>query len=160
VTAPDRRRLRAADSDRQAAAERLRHALDEGRLDFLEYDDRLARAYRSVTYGDLDDLFADLPGQAPVAAPAPTVPAAPALASRARLERAARGMPTGLRVLWTIWLSVVAINLTVWVLVSVGNGRPDTFWPMWLLVPGAVLAAVTAAVRAARGAGNGSRGED
>jgi hypothetical protein len=63
-------------------------------------------------------------------------------------------------VLWTIWLSIVAVNLTVWVLVSVGNGEPDTFWPMWLLVPGAVLAVVTASVRAARGTGNRSRRED
>jgi hypothetical protein len=132
--------MRAADADRQAAAERLRHALDEGRLDFLEYDDRLARAFRATTYGELADLFADLPAPRPVA-PAPIrVPV-----------RLHRRTPTALRVLWTVWASVMAINLTVWVLVSIGNGRPDTFWPMWLLVPGAVLLAVTVSVRAARG---------
>jgi hypothetical protein len=156
VTAPDRRLLRVADADRQAAAERLRHALEEGRLDFLEYDDRLARAFRSVTYGDLDDLFADLPASAPVVITAPATPAVP---PRLRLERAARRMPTALRVLWTIWLSIVAVNLTVWLLVSLGNGEPDTFWPMWLLVPGAVLAAVTASVQVARGTGDRSRRE-
>jgi hypothetical protein len=65
-----------------------------------------------------------------------------------------------LQVLWTIWGSVVAVNLTVWVLVSLGNGVPDTFWPMWLLVPGAVLMAVTLSVRAARGTGSRPRRED
>jgi hypothetical protein len=42
---------------------------------------------------------------------------------------------------------VVAINLTVWLLVGLGNG-PVYFWPMWLLVPGAVLGVVTAGVSA------------
>lgn len=60
-----RREMRAADSDRQAAAERLRVSLDEGRLDLHEYDTRLSKAYQSVTYGDLADLFVDLPGPAP-----------------------------------------------------------------------------------------------
>jgi len=39
----------------------------------------------------------------------------------------------------------------LWLLVSIGNGRPDTFWPMWLGVPGSILAAVTLATRAAHG---------
>jgi hypothetical protein len=42
------------------------------------------------------------------------------------------------------------VNLCVWLLVSLGNGRPDTFWPMWLAVPGSILAAVTFATRAVR----------
>ena len=57
-------------------------------------------------------------------------------------------MPTALKVLWIIWASLVAINLTVWLLVSLGNGVADYFWPMWLLVPGAVLGVVTAGVGA------------
>jgi len=51
---------------------------------------------------------------------------------------------------WTIWAGAVLINLTVWLLVSLGNGVPDYFWPMWLAVPGVVLGGVTAAVTAAR----------
>ena len=57
------------------------------------------------------------------------------------------------RILWTVWACVVLINLTVWTLVSLGNGEPDYFWPMWLLVPGAALfgaTAITAAVRSRR----------
>nr|WP_230414830.1 DUF1707 domain-containing protein [Micromonospora tarapacensis] len=61
--------MRAADSDRQAVAERLRVALDEGRLDLHEYDERLQRAYAARTYAELDALVGDLP------APAGAVPA-------------------------------------------------------------------------------------
>jgi hypothetical protein len=130
------RTLRAADADRQAVADRLRRAHDEGRLGFAEYDERLGRAYAAVTHADLDALVADLPAACPArpaAAPAP-----------------ARRLPAALVVLWTGWACLLAVNLVVWTLVSLGNGHPDTFWPVWLLVPGTVLLVVTAAVRAAR----------
>ena len=138
--------LRAADTDRRAAADRLLAEFEAGRLDLLEYDDRLARAYRAVTYADLEALFTDLPGTGArtVVPPAPAGPASRPAAVPAILA----GLPTPLRVLWTIWLSVVSVNLCVWLLVSIGNGRPDTFWPMWLAVPGSILAAVTLTVRA------------
>ena len=136
--------LRVADRDRQAAAERLRLALGEGRLDLLEYDDRLAKAYAAVTYGDLEPLFTDLPPTSAMAEQ--VVPPTPDPRPAPRPVPSAARLPTALKVLWTIWVAVVAINLTVWVLVSVGNGEPDYFWPMWLLVPGAALFAVSAGV--------------
>jgi hypothetical protein len=141
--------LRVSDRDRQAAAERLRLALGDGRLDLLEYDDRLAKAYAAVTYSDLEPLFADLPESSAmvVAEPPGRAPLRPTVALPA--PSAAR-LPTALKVLWTIWVAVVSINLTVWVLVSLGNGEPDYFWPMWLLVPGAALFGVSAGVLALR----------
>jgi hypothetical protein len=54
--------IRVSDAERQAAADQLRVAMTDGRLDLLEFDDRVARAYGAVNYGDLDQLFADLPG--------------------------------------------------------------------------------------------------
>jgi hypothetical protein len=56
--------LRASDADRERVAERLRTAAAEGRLTHLEFEERLARALRASTYGDLDPLVADLPGEA------------------------------------------------------------------------------------------------
>lgn len=53
--------MRAADGDRAVVAERLRNALDEGRLTLTEYDERVRVAYASVTYADLNKLLADLP---------------------------------------------------------------------------------------------------
>jgi hypothetical protein len=58
----ERQQMRVSDRERQAAVDRLRRAHDEGRLDFAEYDRRLAAAYGAVTYADLDQLFGDLPG--------------------------------------------------------------------------------------------------
>ncbi|MFG2621392.1 DUF1707 domain-containing protein [Streptomyces sp. NPDC048507] len=52
---------RAADSDREAVAERLRMAAGDGRIDPAELDERLERAYASKTYAELAALVADLP---------------------------------------------------------------------------------------------------
>jgi hypothetical protein len=41
--------LRAGDADRERVAERLRLALDEGRLNLHEYDERLQEAYAAKT---------------------------------------------------------------------------------------------------------------
>lgn len=65
---PERRMLRAADADREAAAAALRQHYTEGRLDAVEYDERLARCYAARTLGELDALFPDLPRLSPVAA--------------------------------------------------------------------------------------------
>jgi hypothetical protein len=66
--------LRAGDADRQAVADRLRQALDEGRLTVLEYDERLAAAYQAQTYGELAKVTSDLPARAPSPSVAPTGP--------------------------------------------------------------------------------------
>ena len=148
----DRELLRVSDAERQAAADRLRAAHAEGRLDLLEYDTRLALAYGAVTYRDLDRLFTDLPAHAAHAAVAPASPR-PIPPVRVPAGAGAPGVPTALKVLWTVWAFVLLISLTVWTLVSLGNGEPDYFWPMWLFVPGAALfgaTAITTAVRSRR----------
>ncbi|WP_245161018.1 DUF1707 domain-containing protein [Blastococcus sp. CT_GayMR16] len=75
--AEERERLRVSDAERQAAAFSLGTAFQDGRLDLLEYDTRLAGAYGAVTYGDLDRLFADLPRPATLAPPQPQYPVYP-----------------------------------------------------------------------------------
>jgi hypothetical protein len=54
-------RMRASDADRQQAVERLASHYTAGRLDTMEYDERVGRAYSSVFLDDLPVLFADLP---------------------------------------------------------------------------------------------------
>jgi hypothetical protein len=137
--------MRVSDRDRQAAADRLAMALHEGRLDVVEYDDRLAKAYAAVTYADLDRLFTDLPAPTraePVPVAARAVPALPPVTA---------AQPLALKVLWTIWLAGVIVNLTVWLLVSLSNHEVLYFWPVWLAVPGAALLAVTVGVASMRG---------
>jgi hypothetical protein len=65
-----RDQLRAADSERDAIAERLAAAMSEGRLDADEYQQRLERAYAARTYADLGRLVDDLPASASLGASA------------------------------------------------------------------------------------------
>src|SRR5215472_3567475 len=53
--------LKASDADREHIAERLRKAAAEGRLLTEELEHRLAAAFSARTYGELDQLTADLP---------------------------------------------------------------------------------------------------
>jgi len=152
-----RRELRASDADRQGAVERLQAALNEGRLNLHEYDERLMRAYQSVTYGDLAEVFTDLPAAELEpkrdTAPRPLVPKSVAGAPRLLF-----GLPTWIRVLWTIWLTIVSINVMVWLLVSFSSGDLVYFWPMWVAGPlGTGLLALSIGVTAVR---RGRRAED
>jgi Domain of unknown function (DUF1707) len=53
--------LRASDADRERVAKFLREQHAVGRLNHDELEERLGRAYRAVTMGDLDRLIGDLP---------------------------------------------------------------------------------------------------
>src|ERR1039458_5458203 len=99
----DRQAMRASDHDRQAVVDLLRGAVEDGRLQMDEYVDRMGRAYQAVTYGDLVPLYADLPAAGPASKPA----AGPGSCRAAAFA----GLPAVLRVLWTIWLSAVSINV-------------------------------------------------
>jgi hypothetical protein len=55
--------LRAADTDRDAVAERLRVAAGEGRLSMEEFEERLEAALTARTFADLEPLVADLPAE-------------------------------------------------------------------------------------------------
>jgi hypothetical protein len=140
--------LRASNSDRQAVVDRLQNALVEGRLQLHEYDERVSAAYQAVTYADLAGLFTDLPDDNPVRPPVAAKAAKPA-ARPVRHPGVISDMPIALQILWTIWLSVLLINLVVWTILEVSHGSED-FWPIWLLVPTAVLVGVTAGVAGIR----------
>jgi Flp pilus assembly protein TadB len=87
----------ASDADRERVAERLRQATAEGRILAHELEERLARALRARTYGELDELVADLPRTA--------VPAR----SRSRSMSLARSHP----------VAAVAVLLVVTVMIAV-----------------------------------------
>lgn len=53
--------MRASDADRERAADVLKAAVAEGRLDWAEHRERLDAVLRSRTYGELHELVADLP---------------------------------------------------------------------------------------------------
>lgn len=121
--------MRAGDGDRQAVADRLKAALDEGRLDINEYDERLQQTYAAKTYADLDGLLADLPGTVPPrqaqVAPYPAPAAQPPSAPRSHHPLAWVGSYGG----------VVLVCVVIWAISSASSGHLTYFWPVWTLIP-------------------------
>jgi Domain of unknown function (DUF1707) len=93
--------LRASDADRDAVVDRLREAAGEGRLEPDELEQRVHRALRARTYGDLAALVADLPNDRP----------APLRRTGARTSPAVRTavLGTGLLLAVTVAIAVVAV---------------------------------------------------
>ena len=135
--------MRAADADRQKVADQLQAALDEGRLSLDEYDDRVRTAYAAKTYQELLALLTDLPS--------PGLSAAEVRSRReAQRRRETRRLPTAMVVLWTIFAALAVVNLVVFGIVTASVGGGVYPWPVWLLVPGGALAAVTVGVQTVR----------
>jgi hypothetical protein len=120
-----REEMRAADSDRQAVADRLKVALDEGRIDLHEYDERLQRAYAAKTYGDLDPLLADLP--------------VPALPDPRRQRAADHVTRRWLMQLWSGYVPVVSITTGIWLVSAIASRDLIYFWPIWVAGPWGIV---------------------
>ncbi|MDA8370518.1 MAG: DUF1707 domain-containing protein [Nocardiopsaceae bacterium] len=113
--------MRAADFDRDACAERLARALQEGRLDLEEYQDRLNSAMRAKTMGELVPLTRDLPLPQPAAEnqAVERIPAEEKAAARKeRLEP------------WRGLAAFSAVLVGIWGITSVIAGVPLPFWPL------------------------------
>jgi Domain of unknown function (DUF1707) len=125
--------MRAGDSDRKAVADQLKHALDEGRLDLSEYDERLQRTYGAKTFADLDGLLDDLPGTVPPqqsqVQPAATAPG-PAAAPGPRRSTA------GQVAQWVgPYGGVIVVCIGIWAITSLSAHHLTYFWPVWMLIP-------------------------
>lgn len=127
--------MRASDGDRQKVADQLKAALDEGRLDLNEYDERVQRAYAARTYGDLDGLLDDLPGAIPVqrARIQPYQPPAP-VSPHVEPHPA----PHGGRPRVAPALGAFVLCTVIWAIISLTSGELHYFWPAWVLIPVAV----------------------
>jgi len=145
--------MRASDLDREQVVGRLRGAFEQGRLTLDEYVARMETACQARTYGELVALCADLPA-AGAGAPAGTGPAGtgPAGAGAGEATTCAFALlPGAVRVLWTIWLAIVSVNVVVWATVSLTGPRWVYPWPLWVAGPwGAVLLATSAGLIACR----------
>jgi hypothetical protein len=131
--------MRAGDADRERVAERLRIALDEGRLNLQEYDERLREAYAAKTYTELDKLLVDLPGVAPVSQSQVAVPGATTAAQPGPGERYPDATRRWLAEMWAGWTRVVAICVGIWAVTAVLSGDMTYFWPVWVAGPWGVL---------------------
>ncbi|MCH7229330.1 DUF1707 domain-containing protein [Glycomyces sp. L485] len=94
----DRDQMRASESDRQLVMDRLRQAVEDGRLDVAEYQQRIDAAMSAKVYSELDVLLADLqrlppPGfqdSQPIRATTPIRPTVSRANERLREDMAAR----------------------------------------------------------------------
>ncbi len=123
--------IRAGNADREQVVAQLNAAFAEGRLDVAELDERVAAAYAAKTLGELGPLTADLPPS-----PVPARRSAPP-ARRAEDRPEPAGGSSGV----THWAPVGAafgvflLNVVIWGAVSLGNGHPVYFWPIWVAIP-------------------------
>jgi len=108
--------LRVADADREQLADELREHVVAGRLTDEEFEERVGRAYRASTRGELDALKADLP------------------MSPATLQRALRSRRAHLRRRLLQegggGVGVSAVCVAVWV----ADGASGSFWPIWVIL--------------------------
>jgi Domain of unknown function (DUF1707) len=82
---PDPPGIRISDADRERAAQRLHHALAEGRITVDELEERIAVVYAARYEADLHPPLADLPPE-PGAAPVAQTPAGPPVVLRAGMS--------------------------------------------------------------------------
>lgn len=139
-----RGRMRAADADRERVAEHLRRGHAEGRLDLVEYDERVQAAWAALTYGELAAITADLPEVLPAPAEIRPEPG-PGTAQQVSDQRGAVGF----------WAFVSMLNLSIWAIICLAT----TSWvyPWWIWVAGP-WGAVLLAHRVAEGRRAGGRG--
>ncbi|SDU89159.1 DUF1707 SHOCT-like domain-containing protein [Jiangella alkaliphila] len=132
----ERFEMRASDADRDRVAEILRDAHGEGRLSQDELLIRVDGTYTAKTYQDLDRLIADLPVRRQPAGLIPRPLSAPRPVPKRTGRRVARRLLNGA---WWFYGICVAINLLVWLLVLIGSGDAQYFWPIWVAGPWGVL---------------------
>lgn len=124
--------MRAGDNDRQVVADRLKAALDEGRLDLGEYDERLQKTYSAKTFGDLSGLLDDLPGTVPlehsqVQAYAAPSPGTSVEQPQSKAQQVAKWAgPYG---------GVILVCVIIWAITSISTGQWTYFWPIWMFIP-------------------------
>jgi hypothetical protein len=109
--------MRASDADRETVAERLRRAAGEGRILAHELEERLARALRAQTYGELDALVADLPRDL--------------VAPRSRTRQLARAHPV---MTTALVLAVALMAMAVAVVIAFVLFSVLMAWGFWLAV--------------------------
>lgn len=111
--------MRAGDVDRDAVAERLGYAFQEGRLNLEEYQERLDLTMRAKVMADLASLTRDLP-----APPERTFTSAPAEQADAHPTWRERLEP------WRGLAAVSMILVGIWGITSVITGMLLPFWPL------------------------------
>src|SRR5208283_6156402 len=105
-----------ADSERDQLAQELREHMLAGRLTSEEFEQRVERAYKATTRGELEALKRDLP-LAPATLSAELVRRKSELRRRT-LQEAGGG------------ITVSAVCVGIWL----ASGASGSFWPIWVII--------------------------
>jgi len=108
--------IRAADSEREQLAEELREHMLAGRLTSNEFEERVEKAYKSTTRGELQSLKDDLPMS-------PATLNAEVARRRSVLRRRVLQETSG-----AVGLS--ALCVAIWL----ADGASGSFWPIWVIL--------------------------
>jgi len=130
---------RFSEADREKIAGRLRDAFADGRLDQPEFTTRLDHLYAASTYGELEPLVRDLPPVRTHSTPAVARDTSVAPAPGTFPERPKRTGPHPVLAAAGGFGSVVLVNMVIWTIIGVTSGDFPYFWPIWLLIPWAVI---------------------
>src|SRR3974390_2502853 len=91
--------VRASDRERDAVLQRVQQAFAEGRLDDIEFDERMRAGLPARTHAALDVLLADLPAETAAPGPAPATagrgPGRVAIALKSSVRRGGGGGGAG-----------------------------------------------------------------
>jgi len=111
--------LRVSDAERQAVADRLAQHYGEGRLDQVEFDERIGRAMGAKTRADLSGLFDDLPDPDGAVSSGPAgAPGRPDRRARRELRRGRRhGLLPIVVVVVIALIAAQAIHALLWMTV-------------------------------------------
>jgi hypothetical protein len=140
--------MRASDADRERLVEQLREHHAAGRLTLEEFDDRMAKAYSSRTYGELRTLTRDLPvdlaqlniqaarqsqprgGSIEVGGMNVTIPQIRIGADRH--GRVARRGHHPVMASFSSWVALSVLLSGIWLISNLTGGHDwSDFWPIW-----------------------------
>lgn len=113
------RQVRCSQRDRDAVESVLRRAYEDGRLDGVEFAERLEALHAAKTYADLEPLVRDVPHSLPFLDPviAPGDKVEQQRGARVPASRAPRRGPGAvLRTVLIVYLIVLVISATPWFL--------------------------------------------
>ncbi len=128
---PRNAEVRVGHADRDLIADLLGDAYAVGRLDTVEYNERLDKAMAIKTVGEIIPLVGDLI----------------AGNNTGRTADTGRGREIAARVLLLIAGTVVGLNVLIWALASISAGGFLYFWPMWVAVGMVVPVVIAFALR-------------
>ncbi|QSB04518.1 DUF1707 SHOCT-like domain-containing protein [Natronoglycomyces albus] len=142
---PDEQNIRLSHADRESAIARLQKALDEGRLDIGEFDERTRDVYAVKTVGELQRLFDDLPDESRALDPSVhSIDLTPEEVAQREAAKNSSENCSDDKGIWIAFVWVTCITVGIWGISSIASLQLQSFWPIWPVgIMGVIAVAIT-----------------